>query len=422
MQFKYNVVGNLVQGVFSKGFCFIKRLMGELSSGELYTSPMRERNDSKLPQESKLVQGNQAITAGAIYAGANFYAGYPITPSSEIAEECSKLLPKSGGVYLQMEDEIGSIAAVLGASLTGAKAFTATSGPGFSLMQENLGLAVMGEIPCVVINVQRSGPSTGLATKPAQSDIMQIRWGRHGDQCVIALSPASVFECFELTVKAFNLAEKFRVPVILAADEIVAHMRENITYPAPGDLPVIDRKKPAGPPQDYQPFAAEEDGVAPLAAYGSEYVFHVSSSMHGPDGYSNNSPANAAWKIQQLHRKIELHKEEINLTKSFDTEDMDVLLVTFGATTRATRAAALQARKMGVKVGVLQIITVWPFPDEIVADLGSRVKTVVVPELNYAGQLAGEVQRVLGPDKDFRRVNKYNGQIITPQDILAVLK
>ncbi|MHB8916384.1 MAG: 2-oxoacid:acceptor oxidoreductase subunit alpha [Desulfocucumaceae bacterium] len=374
-----------------------------------------------MQREGKLIQGNQAIAEGAIYAGARFYAGYPITPSSEIAEECSRVLLKIGGVFIQMEDEIASMAAIVGASLSGAKSFTATSGPGFSLMQENLGMAVMGEVPCVVINVQRAGPSTGLATKPAQSDIMQLRWGRHGDQCVIALSPSSVKECFYLTVQAFNLAEKFRVPVILAADEIVAHMRENFTLPDPGDVELVDRKKPTVPPDQYKPFVAGGDGVAPLPAYGSEYVFHISSSMHGPDGYSNNSPANAAWKVAQLHTKIENNRDQIVLTKTYDTRDMDILLVTCGATTRAARAAALKARKEGIRAGVLQLITLWPFPDKEVAALGEGVKTVVVPEMNYSGQLAGEVQRVLGPGKEIRRVNSYNGQIITPGEIMAAI-
>lgn len=375
-----------------------------------------------MQREAKLIQGNQAIAEGAIYAGARFFAGYPITPSSEIAEECSRVMPRIGGVYMQMEDEIASMGAIVGASLTGAKSFTATSGPGFSLMQENLGFAVMAEVPCVVVNVQRSGPSTGLATKPAQSDIMQVRWGRHGDQALIALSPSSVMECFTLTVEAFNLAERFRVPVILAADEIVAHMRENFTLPAPGEVKVFDRKKPSVNPDSYKPFEPGEDGIAPLAAYGSEYVFHVTSSMHGPEGFSNNSPANAAWKVAQLHKKIERYRDEIVITKTFDVEDMDVLLVAFGAVTRAARAAALEARKEGIKAGVLQLVTVWPFPDREIAELGKKAKTVVVPEMNYSGQVAGEVTRVLGPATDIRRVNKYNGQIITPGDILEEIK
>jgi 2-oxoglutarate ferredoxin oxidoreductase subunit alpha len=367
------------------------------------------------------MQGNQAIAAGAVYAGARFYAGYPITPSSEIAEECSRLLPALGGVYIQMEDEIASIAAVVGASLAGAKAFTATSGPGFSLMQENLGLAVMGEVPCVVVDVQRAGPSTGLATRPAQSDIMQVRWGRHGDQNVIALCPATVRECFSLTVQAFNFSERFRVPVVLMPDETIAHMRESVQVPAAGEIEVIDRKRPAGPPADYKPFKVEADGVAPLAAYGGEYVFHVSSSMHGLDGYSNNDPDNAAWRVRQLHEKIDRHRDEIVLTRSFDTEDMDVLLVTLGATTRSGRAAALEARRQGLRAGVLQLQTIWPFPAREVAELGRRARMTVVPEMNYAGQLAGEVRKALGPGMDLRRVNKYNGTVITPREILDAM-
>ncbi len=372
----------------------------------------------RLEREVKLLQGNQAITEGAIYAGARFYAGYPITPSSEIAEGCARLMPLTGGIYLQMEDEIASIAAVVGASLAGAKAFTATSGPGFSLMQENLGLAVMGEVPCVVVNVQRAGPSTGLATKPSQSDIMQLRWGRHGDQTVIALCPATVRECFELTVAAFNFAEKLRIPVILAPDEIVGHMRENFSVPEPGELKIIDRKKPTGPVSQYQPFAPDDDGIAPLASFGDDYVFHITSSMHGPDGYGNNDPKNAAWRVEQLHQKIERYREDVVLTKCFDTTDADVLLVTVGATTRAGRAAALEARKLGVKAGVLQLLTIWPFPDKEVASAAQRSKTVVVPEMNYSGQIANEVQRVLGSGTNIIRVNSYNGQIITPQQIL----
>ena len=370
---------------------------------------------------NRLMQGNQAIAAGAIYAGARFYAGYPITPSSEIADECAARMPAIGGVFIQMEDEIASIAAVIGASLAGAKAFTATSGPGFSLMQENLGLAVIGEVPCVVVDVQRSGPSTGLATKPAQSDIMQARWGRHGDQSVIALCPASVGECFSLTVQAFNLAERYRVPVILLPDEIVGHMRENVAVPAPGDLAVVDRLVPEGEPADYLPFKPLGDGVAPLAAYGSDYVFHVTSSMHGFDGYSNNDPANAEWRVRHLHEKIDRNRDDIVLTREFDTDDMEVLVIAYGATTRAARAAALQARSAGCKAGVLQLQTIWPFADRQVAALGRAVRRVVVPEMNYSGQVAGEVRRLLGADADLRRVNRYNGTIITPEDILAAI-
>lgn len=372
-------------------------------------------------RETRLLQGNQAIAEGAIYAGARFYAGYPITPSSEIADECAKRLPQLGGMFIQMEDEMASIAAVIGASLAGAKALTATSGPGFSLMQENLGLAVMGEVPCVVVDVQRAGPSTGLATKPAQSDIMQVRWGRHGDQSVIALCPASVRECFTLTVQAFNFSERFRVPVILMPDEIIGHLRENVTLPLPGEIEVVERKAPGGATAAYLPFKPDDDGVAPLAAYGGEYVFHVTSSMHGTDGYSNNDPANAAWRVRQLHEKIERHRDEIVLTQRYYTDDMEVLIVTLGATTRAGRAAALEARARGIKAGVLQLQTVWPFPDREIAALAENARMVVVPEMNYSGQAAGEVRKALGPGTDIRRVNKYNGTVITPQDILDAI-
>lgn len=368
-----------------------------------------------------LLQGNQAIAEGALYAGARFYAGYPITPSSEIADECAARMPRIGGIYLQMEDEIGSIAAVIGAALAGAKALTATSGPGFSLMQENLGLAVLAEVPCVVVDVQRSGPSTGLATKPAQSDIMQARWGRHGDQTVIALCPATVGECFALTVRAFNLAERYRTPVILLADEIVGHMRENVTLPAPGEVEVVERTAPDGEPAAYLPFAAVEDGVAPLASFGGERVFHITSSMHGADGISNNAPDNAAARIRHLHEKIERHRDDIVTTRGFDTDDAEILIVTLGAPTRAARAAALAARADGIAAGVLQVQTVWPFPAAEIAAIGRRARIVVVPEMNYSGQMAGEVRKILGPAADIRRVNRYNGTIITPEQILAAM-
>lgn len=385
---------------------------------KIYTCPVVIKTENP---PARLVQGNEAIARGALYAGARFYAGYPITPSSEIAEECSAALPRTGGMFIQMEDEIASIAAVIGASLAGAKAFTATSGPGFSLMQENLGFAVMAEVPCVVVHVQRSGPSTGLATKPAQADIMQVRWGRHGDQTLIALCPATVRECFELTVQAFNLSEKYRTPVVLVSDEVVAHMRESLLVPEKGELAVIDRKTPSVPPSEYRPFRADEDGMAPLARYGSPYVFHVSSSMHGPDGLSNNDPANAAWRIAQIHRKIEIHRDEIVMTRSFDTDNAEVLVVAFGITVRASRAAAEEARKKGVRAGVLQLQTLWPFPDKEILRAAQGARRVVVPEMNYAGQAAGEVRRVLGPESDIRGVNSFNGQILWPEDILKII-
>ncbi len=369
----------------------------------------------------KLMQGNVAIAQGAFYAGARFYAGYPITPSSEIAEVAAKNLPHLGGVYMQMEDEIASMGAIVGASLAGVKSFTATSGPGFSLMQENLGMATMGEVPVVLINVQRSGPSTGLATKPAQSDIMQMRWGRHGDQSIIALMPSSVQECFELTVTAFNLAEKYRTPVILAPDEIVGHMRESITIPAPGELEVIDRVAPTCDPKEYTPFCFDEGCVAPLAHYGSEYVFHVTSSMHDETGFSCNTPQNASQRIHQLHSKFEAGRDDIVITKSFDTEDCDTLIIAVGAVTRAARTAAQEARAQGQKVGVLQLVTVWPFPDKEIALAAAKATRIIVPEMNYSGQLAGEVRKAVPDASIVQQVNSYNGSIIIPAQISAAL-
>ena len=370
---------------------------------------------------SVLIQGNAAIAQGALYAGARYYAGYPITPSSEVAEACAREMPKVGGMFMQMEDEIASMGAIIGASLAGVKSFTATSGPGFSLMQENLGAAVMGEVPLVVVNVQRSGPSTGLATKPAQSDIMQLRWGRHGDQCVIALMPSSVKECFELTVTAFNLSEKYRVPVVLAPDEIVAHMRENYTVPQPGELPVINRTQPTCAPEQYKPFCFDEGAVAPLAPYGSPYITHVTSSMHGENGYSNNDPANAMRRVAQLHTKLTNNLDDIVITRSFDVEDCDTLIVATGAVTRAARSAAKQARATGKKVGVLQLLTVWPFPDNALAKAAQNVRSIIVPEMNYSGQLAGEVRRVVG-SLPVHQVNTWNGQIMTPSHITQALQ
>ncbi len=373
-------------------------------------------------QKRQFIQGNEAIAEGAIYAGARFYAGYPITPSSEIAQICSKRLLEVSGIYIQMEDELSSMAAIVGASLSGMKSFTATSGPGFSLMQENLGMAQMAEVPCVIVNVQRSGPSTGLATKPAQADIMQIRWGRHGDQAIIALAPASVQECFDLTVKAFNLSERFRTPVVLMPDEIVGHMRESIMIPEVGEREIFARKRPICAPEEYLPFKAEgNDGIAPLAEYGSEYIFHITSSMHGAAGYSQNDPENAGRKTKHLYDKIYRHLPEIVQTREVMTEDMDLLIITSGATTRAAHAAVLESRKRGLKVGLLQLITVWPFADQQVASLGKRAKKILVPEMNL-GQMILEVQRAVGTDVPVFGVQKSNGLGIEPGEIMEKIK
>lgn len=371
-----------------------------------------------LKSELKFLQGNEAIVEGALAAGARFYAGYPITPSSEVAEISSRRLPQLGGLYVQMEDEIGSIAAIIGASLSGKKSFTATSGPGFSLMQENLGVAVMAEVPCVIINVQRSGPSTGLATKPAQGDFMQSRWGTHGDHGIIVLSPASVQECFDLTVRAFNLAEKYRTPVILLADEVIGHMREQVAIKELDPAEIINRKKPVCAPADYQPFDFANNGnIAPLAHYGSEYMFKASGSTHDESGWPNATPANADKFIRHYTNKIEQNCQDIVETKKYHLEDARYAIITFGVSTRSALAAMAMLRREGKKIGVLQLQTLWPLPEEEIREVCSQVEGIIVPELNL-GQLVREVIRVNAGKTKVLGVNRVDSKIITPSQIM----
>ncbi len=369
----------------------------------------------------RFLQGNEAIAEAAFAAGARFYAGYPITPSSEIAEIAAKRLPELGGVFLQMEDELGSIGAVIGASLAGKKAFAATSGPGFSLMQENLGMAVMAEVPIVIINVMRSGPSTGLATKPAQADVMQARWGTHGDHAIIALSPASVQECFDLTVEAFNLAEEFRNPVILLADEAVGHMREKVVVRAASELKLSERKAPSGDPAAFRPYQPDADGVPPLAVFGSEYIQHANSSMHDETGFPNSTPANADRVIRRLSDKITGNRDRIVLTRETETADAEIVIVAYGAVTRTAAEVVPMARAAGLKVGMIQLQTLWPFPDEEVAALCARAKAVIVPEMNL-GQLIGEVRRVNPSSTPVYGVNRVDSEAITPAEVLAKIR
>ncbi len=370
--------------------------------------------------EFRFMQGNEAMTEGAIAAGARFYAGYPITPSSEVAETSSIRLPQVGGLYVQMEDEIGSIAALIGASCSGKKAYTATSGPGISLMAENLGVAVMSEIPCVLIDVQRSGPSTGLATKPAQGDIMQARWGTHGDHGIIVLSPSSVQDCFDLMVKAFNFAELYRTPVIFLSDEIVGHLREQVIIYEPDEIEIVDRKKPTCAPADYTPFDYS-GGIAPLASYGSEYVFKINGSMHDEMGRPCARPDNADRVIRHLTDKIEKHRDEISMTRKYNMEDAEYVIIAYGGTARSALSAMQKARDKGIRVGVLQLVTIWPVPEKEILETMNLAKAVIVPELNL-GQYINEIYARNPKNIPVVGVNRVDGKPIEPTEILKKIE
>lgn len=367
-------------------------------------------------QDIRFIQGNAAMVEGAIAAGAKFYAGYPITPSSEVAELSSIRLPQEGGLYVQMEDELASMAAIIGASASGKKSFTATSGPGFSLMQENLGVAVMAEIPCVIINVQRSGPSTGLATKPAQGDFMQSRWGTHGDHGIIVLSPSTAQDCFDLMIDAFNYAEKYRTPVVFLADEIIGHISEKVIIREIDESKIINRAQPRCKPEEYQPFDHRE-GLAPLAPYGGKYVVRLSGSTHDERGFPCSRPDNADKFIRHYTDKIEKNYKDIVKVRKYNLEDADIALVTFGASSRSALEAMNMARKEGKSVGVLQLVTLWPFPDDEVTEVLINSKAVIVPEMNL-GQMIREVKRLNDYNTRVEGVNKVDSTPIKPKEIL----
>jgi 2-oxoglutarate ferredoxin oxidoreductase subunit alpha len=364
----------------------------------------------------ELLQGNEACARGALAAGCRFFGGYPITPSTEIAEVLARELPKVGGRFVQMEDEIASMAAIIGASLGGLKSMTATSGPGFSLMQENIGYAAMAEIPCVVVNVQRLGPSTGRPTSPAQGDVMQARFGTHGDHPIVALSAASVRESFDLTVKAFELSERYRTPVILLMDEVVGHMRERVDLPSEPLLPA-EREPVEVPPEWYEVYGESPDDVPPLASFGNGYRFHVTGLHHDIHGFPTNRLDEVQAWIERVWRKIEDNLDDIVLTEDEGTGDMQTLVIAYGCTYRSARQAVNMAHQQDHKTGLLKLQTIWPFAETQVEMLAERAERIVVPELNL-GQVALEVERIAGRDK-VRRVNRIDGQMIEPHEILA---
>lgn len=370
---------------------------------------------------AQLMQGNHACALGALAAGCRFYAGYPITPSSEIAEIMSRELPRLGAKFIQMEDEIASMAAIIGASVGGLKAMTATSGPGFSLMQENIGYAAAAEIPCVVVNVMRTGPSTGLPTSPAQGDVMQARWGTHGDHPIIALTPSSVGEVFELTVASFNFAEKYRTPVILLIDEVVGHMRERLELPEPGTVPVVDRSMPGVPPEWYEPFGMPASDVPPLAPFGEGYRYHITGLLHDARGYPTTRLDEIQPWIERVFRKIERNLDEILMWEEEGIEDARVLVVSYGSTARSAKQAIKQARaRYGRKVGLFRPKTLWPFPEDALERAAENCARVVVAEMNL-GQMALEVERVVGRNKVLR-VGRADGHLITPEQILDAIR
>jgi 2-oxoglutarate ferredoxin oxidoreductase subunit alpha len=367
------------------------------------------------------INGDVACAEGAISAGCRFFAGYPITPATEIAERMALRLPQVGGVYIQMEDEIASMNAVLGASWAGVKAMTATSGPGFSLMMENLGLGVMLETPSVLVNIQRAGPSTGLPTKIGQGDMMQARWGSHGSYEIIALAPSSPQEMFALTVRAFNLSEKYRVPVLIMSDEGVGHMSEKVVIPSIAPEDIVNRKRPKVAPEKYLPYQADADLVSPMAIAGEGYHFHVTGLTHDERGYPAMNAEAQDRLVRRLVEKIRTNKQDIIEYKEIQVDDADIVVCTYGISARIARMAVKAARDEGIRAGMLQLITVWPFAEERIRELASRIKAFIVPEINY-GQIVYEVERCAGGKAKTVLVPNMGGGVHKPESILDVIK
>lgn len=376
---------------------------------------------SESAKRVRFLSGNEACAEGALAAGCRFFAGYPISPSSEIAEFMSARLPRIGGRFVQMEDEIASVGAILGGALAGAKTMTATSGPGLSLMQENLGFGMMAEIPCVVVDVMRGGPSTGNPTGPSQSDVMAFRWGTHGDHPTVALCPASIHEVFHLTVEAFNFAEQMRTPVFLAMDEITAHMREKIEIPDTAALSITDRRKPQlAKGQPYYPYEPAADLVPAMANFGEGYRYHVTGLNHDKTGFPTNSSEQMELGNRRLLDKIEVNKDKLIRYESYLCDDAEVLVVAYGSSARSARRAVDDARRKGVKAGLFRPITLFPIPDAQIQKAAAKAKRVIVPEMNL-GQYVMIVERVLGQKVPVEGINQVNGEPIQPSRVLAAL-
>jgi 2-oxoglutarate ferredoxin oxidoreductase subunit alpha len=368
------------------------------------------------------INGDEACAEAAISAGCRFFAGYPITPATEIAERMAERMPDVGGTYIQMEDELASMNAVLGAAWGGAKAMTATSGPGFSLMMENLGLGIMTETPCVLVDVQRGGPSTGLPTLVGQGDMMQARWGSHGPYEIIALCPGSPQEFFDLTIEAFNLSEKYRTPVLIMADEAVGHMTERVVIPPSESLKLHPRRKPGVPPDQYRPFEGDQDGVPSMACAGEGYRLHVTGLTHDERGYPvTTDPAVQERLVHRLIEKIRAHRADIIRVESDGLDDAEVIIVAYGISARVAQWPIEMARAEGIKVGWLKLVTVWPFAEDLIRQLAGRVKAFVVPEINY-GQIALEVERCAGGRARTILVPHAGGDIHEPRVVLEAIR
>ena len=370
----------------------------------------------------KFIQGNEACVEGAIYAGIDFFAGYPITPSTEIMEHLAYRLPQKGGKFIQMEDEIASMGAIIGASLTGNKVMTATSGPGFSLKQEALGYACMAEIPCVIANVQRGGPSTGNPTHVSQGDVNQVRWGTHGDHAIIALTASNHQDVFKITVEAFNMAETFRTPVVILLDEVIGHMREKLVIPEPGEITVVERLRTSVKKGvDYHPYLPREDGRLPMSDFGAEHRYNVTGLFHDMWGFPNNDPRVVSELMRHLVDKIENNVNEINMYKEYWLDDAEYILISYGSSARSAIHLAKNRRARGIKIGVLELQTLWPFPSEMVREKCANAKSIIVVEMNL-GQIITQVKNAVDNPRNVFLANRIDGELISPTDIKSILR
>lgn len=375
-----------------------------------------------MSKKIRFVQGNEACVEGALYAGLDFFAGYPITPSTEIAEHLSYRLPMKGGKFIQMEDEIASMCAIIGASLTGHKVMTATSGPGFSLKQEAIGYACMAEIPCVIVNVQRGGPSTGNPTHVSQGDINQARWGTHGDHSIIALTASNHQDVFAITVDAFNLAETYRTPVILLLDEVIGHMREKLVIPESGEVNTVDRLRTSlGKDVDYHPYLPREDGRLPMSDFGGHHRYNVTGLYHDMWGFPSNNPKVVRELLRHLIDKIENNIHQITRYKEYFLEDARYILISYGSSARSALHLAKERRKRGERIGVLELQSLWPFPSELIRQKCKKARAVLVVEMNM-GQVMERVKSVVEKPRRVFLANRFDGKLISPYDIKRLLR